>query len=109
MPARDTAPIGAPCWVDLMTSDTERSKAFYGELFGWTAEAPAEELGGYFSFAKDGVLVAGCMANGPDSGTPDGWSVYLASDDARKSVEAATANGGQVIVAAMDVGDIRGQ
>ncbi|MDQ6614274.1 MAG: VOC family protein, partial [Actinomycetota bacterium] len=38
MPTRDTAPIGAPCWVDLMTSDTERSRAFYCELFGWTAE-----------------------------------------------------------------------
>ena len=24
MPTRDTAPIGAPCWIDLMTSDTER-------------------------------------------------------------------------------------
>jgi hypothetical protein len=27
MPTRDTAPIGAPCWVDLMTSDTERRGA----------------------------------------------------------------------------------
>ena len=23
---------GAPCWIDLMTSDTEKAKAFYGEL-----------------------------------------------------------------------------
>jgi predicted enzyme related to lactoylglutathione lyase len=89
-----------------MTSDTARSRAFYGELFGWTAEEPAEEFGGYFSYAKDGALVAGCMANQPDSGMPDVWSVYLASDDARKTVDTATANGGQVIVAPMDVGDI---
>ncbi len=105
MPARETAPIGAPCWVDLMTSDTERSRAFYCQLFGWTAEEPAEEFGGYFNFAKDGVRVAGCMANQPDSGIPDVWSVYLASDDAGKTVDAA-ANGGQINVQPMAVGDL---
>ena len=106
MPTRDTAPIGAPCWIDLMTSDTERSRAFYGELFGWTAEEPTEEFGGYFNFHKDGSLVAGCMASRPDSGMPDVWSVYLATDDARKTVETATANGGEAIVEAMDVADL---
>jgi len=106
MPTRETAPIGAPCWVDLMTSDTERSKAFYGELFGWTAEEPAEEFGGYFNFAKDGIRVAGCMGIQPDSPVTDVWSVYLATDDARKTIETATAAGGQVIAPAMDVGDL---
>ena len=38
MPLRDDAPIGAPCWVDLFTSDPERTQAFYNELFGWTCE-----------------------------------------------------------------------
>lgn len=104
MPTRETAPIGAPCWVDLMTSDTGRSQAFYCQLFGWTAEEPAEEFGGYVNFSKDGVLVAGCMASQP--GMPDIWSVYLATDDARKTLDAATANGGQVVVSAMDVGDL---
>jgi len=33
MPTRDTAPLGAPCWIDLMTSDPDKRKAFYGELF----------------------------------------------------------------------------
>ncbi len=106
MPTRDTAVIGAPCWVDLMTSDTERSREFYCQLFGWSAEDPAEEFGGYFSFTKDGVRVAGGMASQPGSGVPDVWSVYLATDDARKTVDAAVANGGQVIVSAMDVGDL---
>jgi predicted enzyme related to lactoylglutathione lyase len=101
-----TPPIGAPCWVDLMTSDTERSRAFYSELFGWTAEDPNAEFGGYFNFTKDGVLVAGCMASQPDAGMPDVWSVYLATDDARKTVDAAAGEGGQVMVAAMDVADL---
>ena len=37
------------------------------------------------------------------SGTPDVWSVYLATDDAKATVDAAAANGGQVLVPAMDV------
>jgi len=106
MPTRDTAPVGAPCWIDLMTSDTERSRAFYCQLFGWTAEEPAEELGGYLNFTKNGVPVAGCMASQPGSDMPDAWSVYLATDDAGKTLDAATANGGQVHVHAMAVGDL---
>lgn len=105
MPTRDAAPIGAPCWIDLTTSDTERSRAFYCQLFGWTAEQPAEEFGGYFNFTKGGVRVAGCMASRPDSEVPDVWSIYLATDNAKKAVEAAADHSGQVLVAAMDVGD----
>jgi predicted enzyme related to lactoylglutathione lyase len=105
MPTRDTAVSGAPCWVDLLTSDTARSRTFYCELFGWTAEEPAEQFGGYFNFRKDGVRVAGCMASQqPDM--PDVWSVYLATDDAKATVDTAVAQGGQVCVAAMDVGDL---
>jgi predicted enzyme related to lactoylglutathione lyase len=89
-----------------MTSDTERSSAFYSELFGWTAEAPNEEFGGYFNFTKDGVLIAGCMAQQANDRMPDAWSVYLATDDARKTVDAAAASGGQVVVPAMDVGEL---
>jgi predicted enzyme related to lactoylglutathione lyase len=106
MPTRETAPLGAPCWVDLTTSDAERSRSFYCQLFGWTAEEPAPEFGGYFNFVKDGVRVAGCMGSQPDAGMHDFWSVYLATDDARKTVDAVTAAGGQVVVPAMDVADL---
>ena len=39
MPKLDGVPTGAPCWIDLMSSDTDKSRAFYGDLFGWTSEA----------------------------------------------------------------------
>jgi len=103
MPKRDEAPIGAPCWVDLFTSDPDKTVAFYNELFGWTAEAAGEEYGGYVNFSKDGSGVAGCMRNDGSAGMPDVWTVYLASDDATKTTETAVANGGQVYLEAMDV------
>lgn len=106
MPHRDAAPTGAPCWVDLYTSDPDRSGSFYGELFGWTPKSAGEEYGGYINFLKDGAGVAGCMRNDGATGVPDVWSVYLASDDAQATTELASANGGQVVVPAMDVMDL---
>ncbi|HEV3280499.1 MAG TPA: VOC family protein [Acidimicrobiales bacterium] len=106
MSERDTSSQGAPCWVDLFTSDPDKSTAFYGELFGWTAAEPSGEHGGYINLSKDGKLVAGCMQNDGESGTPDAWTTYLATPDAQATVEAATAHGGQVVVPALEVGNL---
>jgi uncharacterized protein len=106
MPTHESIPTGAPCWVDLMTSDPDRARTFYGEVLGWTAEVPNPEFGGYFNFQKDGVLVAGCMSAQAGAGMPDVWSVYLATDDAARTLEAVMAGGGQVLVDAMPVADL---
>jgi hypothetical protein len=89
-----------------MTSDPERARAFYSQLFGWTAEEPNEDFGGYFNFAYRGVRVAGGMKAMPDADMPDVWSIYLATDDAAKTAESATTHGGQVVVEPMAVGDL---
>jgi uncharacterized protein len=106
MTSRDVAPLGAPCWVDLITSDVAGTKEFYGRLFGWVAEEADAQFGGYFNFTRDGQRVAGCMGMQPFMAMSDVWSVYLASDDAQKTVEAAGANGGQVRVEPMAVADL---
>jgi predicted enzyme related to lactoylglutathione lyase len=106
MPQRDISSPGAPCWIDLFTSDPAKSQAFYGQLFGWTAAAPNEEFGGYTNLSKDGELVGGCMMNDGQSGQPDGWNVYLATPDIQATTESVTANGGQVMVPPMPVGDL---
>jgi predicted enzyme related to lactoylglutathione lyase len=87
-----------------MTSDPERSRSFYSRLFGWKPDEPAEEFGGYFTFNLGGLPVAGCMPSRP--GMPDVWSVYLATDDAGRTVDAAAANGGQVHIQPMAVADL---
>ena len=102
MPA-PTLVTGAPCWNDLYSSDTDRAKEFYGSLFGWTTIDPGPEYGGYFLFQKDGKVVAGCMANDGEQGVPDMWTVYLTTDDADRTAEAAKASGGQVHMEPMDV------
>src|SRR5262249_9897915 len=106
VPKRDEAPVGAPCWVDLFTSDPDTCRAFYEDLFGWTSESAGDEFGGYINFSKNGVRVAGAMRNDGSSGQPDLWSIYLAVTDAKATVDRAQANGSHVIVPAMDVGDL---
>jgi len=106
MPTRERPPIGAPCWVDLMTSDVDGARAFYTRVFGWTAEDPNPEFGGYFSFLKDGIPVAGGMTNMAGEGVPDMWQVYLATDDAEATTARAAEHGGQEIVAPVQVGDL---
>src|SRR5437763_1801767 len=108
MPARDSALSGAPCWVDLMTSDTSASRDFYGALFDWTAEEPNEELAGYFNFRKNDVRIAGCMASQPGAPVTDVWSVYLASDDAQKTLDAAEAAGADADASAQRIVDLGG-
>lgn len=106
MPYRATAPAGAPCWADLWTSDVEGSRRFYAELFGWEAQAPSPEFGGYFMFTRDGVPVAGAMGDMGGMPADDSWKVYLATDDVARTVREAEAAGAMVAVPPMPVADL---
>jgi uncharacterized protein len=103
MPTRNQAPIGHPCWIDLLTSDPDASRAFYGGLLGWTSEDAGPDYGGYINFAKDNQAVGGAMANDPSFGAPDHWTVYLAVADAQATADAVAAHGGQILMPVTDV------
>lgn len=104
MPTPEFTP-GAPCWVDLMTSDKNAATKFYSGLFGWTFETGDEEkYGGYVTARKDGKTVAGLMQKQEEQlGMPDTWSTYLYTEDAAATATAVTANGGQVYMEPTDV------
>jgi predicted enzyme related to lactoylglutathione lyase len=99
-----TLVVGAPCWIDLYSSDTDKATAFYTKLFGWTTESAGPEFGGYFTFLKDGKHIGGCMHNDGTQGYPDSWTVYLMTDDVDRTVKDAAAKGGQVHLEPMDIG-----
>ena len=102
-------PIGAPCWIDLLTSDEGRAREFYTELFGWTAGEGSPEFGGYFMFLRDGVPVAGGMqkvAGVPALEGPDQWGVYLSSPDAKATADKAVAAGGALRMPPVDIADL---
>lgn len=79
---------GVPCWVDVTSTDLDRSLAFYTELFGWEAQtAPQPEAGGYTMFTLHGKHVAAASPPPPSGPQASYWTTYLASGD----VDATTA------------------
>lgn len=105
MPKPAIAP-GDPCWIDLMTTNPEKSREFYAGLFGWTYETGDEEkYGGYVTAFAQGAPVAGMMKNDGESGYPDVWTTYLRVEDIDATAEAAAAAGGQVLMPPMEVPD----
>lgn len=108
MPTPTTTP-GSACWIELLSSDPDASRAFYGELLGWTFEDPNPDFGGYSNARLGDGRIAGLMDKNADPGmaeVPDLWSVYLRTDDAAATAAAIEAAGGTVAVGPHPVGDM---
>jgi predicted enzyme related to lactoylglutathione lyase len=106
MPRIEGVSFGAPCWMDLSSSDVGRARAFYGSLFGWETADTGEEFGNYNIVSKGGADLAGMAGKMPGmEEMPDVWTVYLAVKDVAATGEAVTAAGGQVMFEPMEIGD----
>lgn len=88
-------------WVDLATPDAAAATQFYGDLFGWTATAPSEELGGYQNLSHEGRLVAGLTPMGGPI-----WMAHIGVDDADAATAAVAQAGGRALYEPMDVADL---
>lgn len=93
---------GTPSYADLASPDLDASRAFYGALFGWTAEASTEpEAMGYTVFMLGDAAVAGL---GPTFGdVPPHWNTYVTVADVDATVATAASAGGQVLAEPFDV------
>ena len=107
MPASDFSVLGAPCWQDLMTSDIERAKAFYGEVFGWEtsafgmgdAEMTMWHLPGYVGGEPSQPVPRDVVAIMlPPNGAPPNWSVDFWVRDVDDTAARAEELGGSAIV-----------
>src|ERR1700731_1650049 len=106
MPERTNVPNGAPCWIDLWTSDVEGSRNFYSELFGWQAQEPSEEFGGYFMFTRQGVPIAGGMGDMGDMRADNTWKIYLSTPDINETVSLGESAGATFAFPPMAVGEM---
>ena len=59
---------GTYCWSELITTDLDASKAFYGAVFGWGAEEQGPPGGppAYTEWKVAGKSVGGMMQKSPD-------------------------------------------
>ena len=104
---RMSAPMWAPGWVDLASTDVAAARPFYEQLFGWTSTQTTTATGVvYTEFAKDGERVAGMMPQDADAaaeGLPSVWTTMIFVPDADAVAAQVTAAGGQVLVPPVDV------
>ena len=106
MPEFTAHPAGSPCWVDVMSPDTDAAKVFFAGLVGWDADDQFDPDGNYVytNFTKDGKIVAGMGAQPPEmAGMPAVWNTYIAVDDPEATAEKVTAAGGSVMMPPMEV------
>ena len=94
-------------WVDLMTPDLEPAAAFYGGLFGWTAEATQDDEGGSYTMCRLGDAEVAGMAAMPDemrgAGAPPFWSSYVTVEDADATAARAQQLGARLQMPVLDL------
>jgi uncharacterized protein len=96
-------PNGSPCWVDIGVPDLRRAIDFYTALFGWEINEGPAEYGGYSMCLVDGAPVAAIAPVMDENATAYWWTVYFAADDLEATVKLITENGGEIVMAPMDV------
>lgn len=86
---------GKIVWHDLLTPDAKASRAFYGELFGWSFA----QHGAYSEVFNKGRKIAGVVEVGREEGKEMAglWLMSLSVPDVNKAVDAAVALGGKVL------------
>lgn len=99
---------GAFTWNELITTDVEASKAFYGAVFGSGAEThggPEGPPGGYTEWQLNGRTIGGMMPRPPTipAKVPPFWGVYFAVPDTDAAVAQITDLGGNLVMPPTDI------
>jgi len=86
---------GALSWFGLSTPDVDGAKAFYAQVFGWTAAVPpAGGAVAHLAFVG-GVAEFGGITSGPEGAA--GWTLHFGVTDVDAASAAAVALGGTVV------------
>jgi len=103
-------PVGSFIWYELMTSDADAAAKFYGSVIGWSIGAHSDSSPGGKDYRmigrSDGGFEGGVLALTADMvshGARPTWLGYLHVNDVDASVRAITADGGKLLMPAMDL------
>ena len=77
---------GRPVWHDLVTSDLDKAKRFYGGLLGWTFRDFEVKEGKYALGSLDGKPVAGILQPAKREVNVSQWVTYFSVNDVDASV-----------------------
>lgn len=94
---------GIVVWSELMTTEVEKAKAFYGETLGLSFEPFGDNNPGYWLATRDGRPIWGLMDMTRRPGGPTGWFTYMVVDDVDARVKAAQAAGADLCMPVFEV------
>lgn len=82
---------GMPCWIELITTNLDKAREFYANLFDWEYETHSDPVSGEHVIAlREGFPVASLRAA---SGDQSIWRLYLAAADCAEKVAEAESHG----------------
>jgi predicted enzyme related to lactoylglutathione lyase len=94
-------------WNELVTTDLEKSKAFYKAVFDWDAESQGPPGGPvmYTEWKLNGRSIGGMMEKTPEmpAEMPPMWGVYFVVSDTDATVAKAESLGGTVFMGPTDI------
>lgn len=95
--AEGPPPAGQFCWNELLTTDVDAAKAFYGEVIGWTSQDhDMGELGAYTVLNRGEKMEGGIMKMPPEAKAPPHWLPYVNVGDVDATAARVTDLGGCV-------------
>lgn len=100
---------GTYTWSELISTDLDASKAFYGAVFGWDAVDLGPVDGGgppaYTEWKVEGNSVGGMLAKNEmmPAEMPPTWGVYFAVDHCDAAVDRAKGLGATLLAGPMDI------
>ena len=95
---------GAFSWCELLTTDSNEAKQFYGKLFNWTFET-AQTPGVDYNLVNYGGEQMGGIMDIPSTakGMPPCWGIYVTVDDVDTTAKLAVEMGGKICLEPCDI------
>lgn len=88
-------------WYDHVSNDIDAASAFYGALFGWTAQDVPLAAGGSYRMIMNGAEAIGGFVPAPD-GMPNHWNPYLSVADVDAALVRTVAAGATLLMPATE-------
>lgn len=82
--------------VELSSTDVDKAKAFYGQLFNWTLE-DADMGGMIYTMINPGGGTGGGMMKQLIPGAPSAWLAYVLVDEIKAATQKARSLGATVM------------
>jgi predicted enzyme related to lactoylglutathione lyase len=92
--------------VELNTTDVDKAKEFYSQLFDWELEDMAMGPSGTYTIIKVGDGTGGGLLKNPMPGVPSFWLAYVLVDDIDAATKKAESLGAKIVKNSIEVPDM---